>query len=175
MKVEMRRNRLAEYLSSPVSPLTRQEVFAVMLAEGWYGERGFGTFQSDFRYLLDSGTVPRDAVVADARKLNQGRTPSESTVKLREWLATRVIEIHSDEGPVTVRRIYYVVLGEHGHEWAAKSERFYAGVSRELTALRKNRTIPYECIAEAGHGAVLNRMTDWTAADCIRAPGAPPR
>ena len=49
MKVEMRRNRLAEYLSSLVSALTRQEVFAVMLAEGWYGERGFGTFSNDFR------------------------------------------------------------------------------------------------------------------------------
>ena len=143
---------MAGYLSSLVSPLTRQEVFAVMLAEGWYGERGFGTFQNDFRWLLDSGTVPHDSVVVDARNQNPSRTPSESTVRLREWLATRVIEIHSDEGPVTVRRIYYVVLGEHGREWAAKSERFYANVSRELTALRKNRTIPYECIAEAGRG-----------------------
>ena len=155
-RIDSRKAALVE-LADGASDLDRRAVYDILVGNGSY-DASYSTFAKEIECLGIS------ACFRDGRR-NNGRPPDESTVKLREWLVGNMKRIHEGEGAVSVRRVYYILLGEaeawFGPGLFEKGEGNYAKVSSELARLRRERVVPYDWIVESGRGAVLSDFYEW--------------
>ena len=136
--------------------LDRNKVYAAIGPDGY--DASYQTFVNDIKRLDISGRF------RDARQDSKGRPRQESTKRLREWLIQRMPGVHDGEGAVSVRRVYYLILGEadawFGKGVFGKSEDNYKMVGKMLSELRRERMVPYEWIAESSRHAELFRLTE---------------
>ena len=108
---------------------------------------------------------------ASKQKL-RGRPAHQSTLLLEKWLVKNMARIHDSEGPVSVRRVYYLILGEadswFGKGVFGKSECNYEKIGKMLSKLRRDRTVPYEWIVESSRQADLNEITEIDVSSEVR-------
>ena len=143
--------------------LSYNDIYAIVANDGY--EPGIQTFRKDIAEL------DMRHMFLDSRQFNKGAPPLESTRLLRPWLIEHMEIIYKSEGAVSVRRVYYVVLGiaetTFGPGVFGKSETNSNKVGEILGDLRRGRIVPYEWIVESGRAAELNTILEWNAADCI--------
>src|SRR4051794_11686514 len=85
-----------------------------------------------------------------------GWRPQAKTRVLLEQV-NAVLEEYADHLPLSVRQIFYRLVGQHGYE---KSERGYERLAEHLVRARRARLIPFEVIRDDG---VLTVEHDWYA------------
>lgn len=72
--------------------------------------------------------------------------PHRSTRKLLDAVQT-VLDEYREHWPLTVRQIFYRLVGAHGFD---KSEKFYSKLCHHLAMARRGRVIPFEAIRDDG-------------------------
>ncbi len=83
---------------------------------------------------------------ARSRGYRDDYRPHRSTQELLDAVQTVLTE-YREHWPLTVRQIFYRLVGAHGFD---KSEKFYSKLCHHLAMARRGRVIPFNAIRDDG-------------------------